>query len=96
MLIFKKQFDKMTPDLQRIGKSMPQVRKDAYNFFVQTTPKDTGNAKRRTRLSGDTIRADYPYAKVLDRGWSKQAPRGMTRPTIEFLKAMFNKVIRKR
>lgn len=96
MLIFKKQFDKMTPDLRRVGKNMQDVRKDAYDFFVKTTPKDTGNARRKTRLAGNTIRADYPYARVLDKGWSKQAPRGMTRPTIEFLKAMFNKVIRKR
>jgi hypothetical protein len=96
MLIFKKQFDKMTPNLRRVGRDMKQVREDAYKFFVKTTPIDTGNARRKTRLAGDTIRADYPYAKVLDKGRSKQAPRGMTRPTIDFLKAMYNKVIRKR
>lgn len=56
----------------------------AYKFFVNTTPEDTGNAKRKTKKEGsDTIFANYPYALRLDRGWSRQAPDGMSKPMFE-------------
>ena len=42
-----------------------------------------------------TINADYPYAKRLDQGYSKKAPRGMSKPTGEFIKALV-KIILKR
>ncbi len=56
----------------------------AYKFFVSVTPEDTGNAKRKTKKEGsDTIFANYPYAQRLDRGWSRQAPNGMSKPMFE-------------
>jgi hypothetical protein len=71
----------------------------AYNYFVQQTPigkpntwkhkppagYKPGNARRSTHKTQNGIEADYPYAERLDEGWSKQAPKGMTEPTIEFL-----------
>lgn len=54
-----------------------------FSFFVQTTPRKTGNAQNNTDLVGNTIYADYKYAQRLDNGWSKQAPKGMTGPTIK-------------
>lgn len=57
----------------------------AYNFFKKTTPIQTGNARSRTRLQGNKIVAEYPYARPLDRGRSKQAPQGMTEPTGRYL-----------
>lgn len=63
------------------------LAKKAYDHFRKITPIDTGNARRKTKLSHDTIYASYPYAQRLDQGWSKQAPDGMSKPTIEYLKA---------
>ena len=58
----------------------------AYRYFRSITPKDTGNARRNTRQSNNEIRAEYPYARRLDNGYSKQAPKGMVTPTIEYLR----------
>lgn len=57
----------------------------AYKHFVSITPVRSGNARRNTKQTKDTIEADYPYANRLDTGWSKQAPNGMTGPTEQFL-----------
>lgn len=67
----------------------------AYKKFVDVTPIDTGNAKRNTKKSTNSIDANYPYAQVLDKGrgirngkmqGSTQAPAGMTKPTIDHLR----------
>jgi hypothetical protein len=64
----------------------------AYPVFVRGqgtfrgTPIDTGNARRNTKLSGDSILAQYPYAKRLNEGYSKQAPDGMSKPTDDYIK----------
>jgi hypothetical protein len=76
----------MTNSLKRIQKKLKQVPKEAYQEFVDETPIRTGNARRRTRLQGKTINANYPYAKRLDEGYSQQAPEGMTKPTEDFIK----------
>ncbi len=55
----------------------------AHKAFVQNTPIRTGNARRNTVKSGNDIDANYPYAQRLEEGYSKQAPKGMTEPTIE-------------
>ena len=64
-----------------------KVTNVAYKTFVKNTPVRSGNARRNTRLRGNTIDADYPYAQRLEEGWSKQAPKGMTEPTIEEVRA---------
>ena len=55
----------------------------AYKAFVKNTPVRSGNARRNTRKSGNAIDANYPYAQRLEEGYSRQAPKGMTEPTIE-------------
>jgi hypothetical protein len=55
------------------------------------TPKVTGNARKNTKLKGDRILAQYPYAQRLDQGSSKQAPDGMSTPTIEYMKKYIDK-----
>lgn len=69
----------------------------AYKAFVKNTPigkpstwkskppknYTPGNARRSTNKSGNTIDANYAYAQRLEEGYSKQAPKGMTEPTIE-------------
>jgi hypothetical protein len=66
----------------------------AYQEFYRITPiaaKNGGNAKSNTDLKNNRIEADYPYAQRLDEGWSKQAPNGMTDPTIKYVKDYINK-----
>ena len=74
----------------------------AFQEFHKMTPinknpkaKTRGNARRSTRLSGNQIQANYPYANVLDQGrgfrdgqmrGSDQAPEGMTKPALEALR----------
>ena len=60
-----------------------KITNHAYQTFVKNTPVRSGNARRKTKLAGNTINADYPYAQRLEEGYSKQSPRGMTEPTIE-------------
>jgi hypothetical protein len=85
---FKIEFTAKT-SLDRLKQALAQVKQlpqEAYNHFKSITPIDTGNARSRTSLKGNkTIEADYPYAKRLDEGWSRQAPRGMIKPTEEFI-----------
>lgn len=63
----------------------------AYKEFVNITAKDTGNAKRNTKLINYIIVAKYMYAKVLNDGrrmtnkgmrGSTQSPQGMVKPTV--------------
>lgn len=68
-----------------------QLAKEAYRFFRETTPVKTGNARRNTHLTGDSIQGDYPYATRLDNGYSKQAPNGMSRPTQQFVQDYISK-----
>ena len=78
-----------------------KIAEVGYQTFVKSTPRRSGNAKRKTTRQGKTINADYPYAKVLDDGrgfrdgqmrGSTQAPDGMTTPTIEAIRLfVFNK-----
>lgn len=58
----------------------------AYKTWVDYTPRDTGNARRRTKLKNTEIHADYAYATRLDNGWSQQFQgQGMSKPTIKAL-----------
>ena len=70
------------------------LAREAYDYFRGITPiapDNGGNARRNTRLSGNEIRADYPYAQRLDEGYSRQAPNGMTQPTEKFIQEYINK-----
>jgi hypothetical protein len=77
--------------LNTINQDLNTLPLKAYNFFKQETPIDTGNARNKTSLKNDVIRAEYPYAGKLNRGYSKQAPRGMTKPTLEYLRNLVRK-----
>lgn len=77
---------RIEPRLRKMRKELSSVPSEAYDFFKSVTPIRTGNARRKTRLQGSSIKTEYPYAQRLDEGWSKQAPQGMTAPTIDFIK----------
>ena len=58
---------------------------DPNRWKSRRAPKNykPGNARRKTVLRSNEIQANYPYAKRLEEGWSSQAPKGMTEPTIK-------------
>jgi hypothetical protein len=87
--------DVMTASLRRIQSQMDKIPQQAYDFFVKVTPKQTGNARRKTVLKKDEIQARYPYAERLDQGWSKQAPDGMSKPTEKFIADRLKQIMRK-
>jgi len=80
-------FDK----LAAMPKDLP---KEMLQEFVKNTPIRSGNARKNTRLRQDTIVADYAYSQRLEDGYSKQAPRGMIEPTIEWLEDEVNRRIK--
>lgn len=94
-LKFSKSLDKITPKLDEVQRGLKQLPREAYNFFVGVTPKKSGNARRNTRLNGNVINADYPYAGKLDKGASKQAPQGMTKPTEAYIKRLLKQKLGK-
>lgn len=77
-----------------IRRQLPQLIQKGYNFFVRTTPIDTGNARKKTKLVGDVIDANYKYSVPLNEGHSKQAPDGMTNPTIKYLKKLARQIVK--
>tara|TARA_R110000822_G_scaffold53233_8_gene137341 strand:+ start:3234 stop:3518 length:285 start_codon:yes stop_codon:yes gene_type:complete len=83
MKMDRKQFDKLMAQLN----AMPDdVMREALPRMKKFTPVASGNARGRTNKQGaTTILADYDYADRLDNGWSKQAPKGFTDPTIAFI-----------
>ena len=77
------------------GKVPESVMVKGHRFFKDHTPIDSGNARRSTQLNKTTIEANYPYAQRLDSGWSRQAPDGMTQPTIDYIEKELEKQIKR-
>lgn len=96
--------DAIIKKTKQIRKDLGNLPKEAYEFFKKTTPFAKGNARDNTRLKGNRIVGEYAYASVLDKGrhmtnrgmrGSTQAPEGMTKPTVEFIKQRVNTIIGK-
>ena len=90
---------------------------DILNDFKKETPRDTGNARRKTKKTvskgSSTIKilTNYPYGAVLDEGqypnppkqgtgktsggYSTQAPKGMTEPTLDKARKRLATFVRK-
>ena len=88
--------DQITPDLTRALKEVEKVPEGAYKIFRSHTPIRSGNARAKTRLEGTEINANYAYATKLDKGWSNQAPDGMTKPTEAYNKRTLDKIFKGR
>lgn len=86
----------MKKNIGQIEKRFSTLPKVAFRFWKKITPKDTGNARRKTRLRKDEIQARYPYAERLDEGYSRQAPKGMFEPTVDHIKKVSKRMLRKR
>lgn len=85
--------DKISKEINKVKKQLKNVPVESLKEFKSLTPIDSGNARRKTRLEKDTIKADYPYAQRLDEGWSKQAPRGMTIPFEKWFKSKIKQIM---
>jgi len=68
---------------------------DALRLTKENTPVASGNARNKTTIKGNKVVSDYGYAGRLDNGYSKQAPQGFTKPTIEQLDDDATKFVRK-
>jgi hypothetical protein len=88
--------DKITPNTKVKQKQLTKVPGEAFLFFKAQTPVRTGNARRSTILQKDTIVGAYPYAQRLDDGYSRQAPRGMSEPTEEYIKKRLDAILGKK
>jgi len=86
--------NRISKSLNRKTSDLVNVPKKAFKYFQKITPKDTGNAKRSTRLRGNIIDANYEYASYLDNGHSKQAKDGMTKPTSKYLDKLIKHIMR--
>jgi hypothetical protein len=84
----------MTPSLRRITNALDKLPAEAHKVFKDETPIKTGNARRRTRLQGEVIKADYKYATELDAGKSRQAPEGMSKPTEDYITKRVKAIMR--
>ena len=81
----------LRPQLKKIEEKQARLlANDIFRGVKDLTPVDTGRAKRNWRLLrrrfGYLIRNAVPYVKYLEQGSSKQAPRGMVKPTLERLR----------
>ena len=90
--------ENITKMLSTLSTNADRVAKKTYEYFVAVTPKQTGNARRKTKLAqqggNSVIQANYAYATQLDQGASSQAPQGMVQPAVramdKFFKEEFN------
>ena len=78
--------------IKKVNARLKTIPADAYQEFRSVTPVDTGNARRSTKLAANSIVADYDYANRLNTGYSRQAPGGMTDPTIEYIRDQIRKI----
>lgn len=80
--------------LNRKIEDLQQVAQKGHRHFKGITPIRSGNARRKTVLNRGNIEANYPYAVRLDQGWSRQAPKGMVQPTIEYMRKLVRLIMR--
>ncbi len=87
--------DRITGDITKLKRELGAVPKAAVTEYQKLTPVKSGNARKRTTLQGNTIKANYPYAQRLDEGYSKQAPKGMTKPWEQWLQKHLDKIMKR-
>lgn len=79
--------------IRRYQRQLDKLPREGHAEFKRITPIDTGNAKASTKLKGNVVDARYNYANRLNEGYSKQAPQGMTDPTIDFLRKRVRQIL---
>lgn len=93
----KADLNKDMEQLRYLRGELKKLPYEALNYFKDITPEDTGNAKRSTKLTPKgEIHANYPYASVLDNGYSKQAPQGMVEPLREWIDNRLKQILERK
>jgi hypothetical protein len=87
-----KVFDKRMKELAGLPSYLVN---EALKITKDNTPVASGNARKKTIKKGNKIVSNYAYAGRLNEGYSKQAPQGFTKPTIEQLDDKTQKYVRK-
>jgi len=88
-------------DLRRLQKDINNAVSDSmqntFQYYRKETPIKGGNARSKTKFnkSQNSIDSNYDYAGPLDSGVSKQAPKGFTKPSLNFLKKQIIRNFRK-
>lgn len=86
-IVARQKQSQIAKDITKLKKRVNDFPEQALEKFKELTPIDTGNARKNTDLKNKkTILANYPYAKRLNEGWSKQAPEGMVKPFLKWLR----------
>ena len=67
------------------------IATEGAKYMQSITPIKSGNARRNTKVNGNLIEANYPYAKRLDEGWSKQNQIGLIDPTMKHMEEYIRK-----
>lgn len=78
---------KIRARFKNLSSKIDQIKDFAHQEFQSITPVRTGNARNNTKRINVGIEANYDYANRLNTGYSKQAPDGMTKPTVEAIQA---------
>ena len=88
-------------DLRRLQKDIDSAvsnsMESTFKYYRKETPRKGGNARNKTKFSKrqNSINSNYDYAGRLDSGWSKQAPKGFTKPSLNFLEKQITRNFRK-
>ena len=96
MITVKITKDTITKSLTNTTKELAKIPPKAFTFFKAHTPIRTGNARAKTYLQNETIVNAYSYASSLDRGASRQAPDGMSKPTLAFIKKLADAILKRK
>tara|TARA_R100000734_G_scaffold18169_1_gene14859 strand:+ start:2261 stop:2566 length:306 start_codon:yes stop_codon:yes gene_type:complete len=72
-----------------VKKLITDIQNKTYNTARSLTPVDTGYAKsqwkKKRKSNGFEVYNNVDYVPFLDRGHSKQAPKGITKPTVRIM-----------
>lgn len=94
---------KTSPSLRRklnqaVDEGVEDIMEEYIDIARPLTPKDQGRARRAWHVEGRGRNTeavnDVPYARRLDEGYSKQAPRGMTKPALRKLRSQVKRITR--
>ena len=83
---------KIQARLNEIDRKVNRIKDHAHEQFRKITPIRTGNARSKTNRINRGVEAAYPYANKLNDGHSRQAPQGMTDPTVEQIREYVRKI----
>jgi hypothetical protein len=86
--------DRFTSRSREVKRFLNELPGKMADKFQEVTPIRSGNARSKTSLQNQkNITADYPYAGRLEKdAWSRQAPDGMSQPTIDFARDLFRRL----